>query len=100
MSLYPTPSNMTGVHGLFSHADTVVSGQLMPLFILVIFVAAFLILAVNKKIKTSDALALTSLVTFLLGSLLWGGGLLDQRYIVILLILAVSSVIWCIFDNK
>lgn len=97
--LYPTPANITGIADLFSHADTVVNHLFGIGALSVVFVSAVLIL-IHQRYKASDSFAIASLITFLLGSFLWSVGLLLDKYIIIILVLFIISLIWTIFDNK
>lgn len=96
---YPLPGNMTGVSGLFSHGNTLTNDMFVPLGMLVIFIAALIIL-IYKNYRPSDSLATSSMITFILGAFLWSAQLLNDKYIIAALALAVLSLIWSIFDKK
>lgn len=97
--LYPTPTNITGIGGLFQHANSILSGIFGAGMMLVIFVGSLLLL-MGKGYKTSDSVTLSSAISFILGSLLWVGGVLQEKYLIITLVLLIGSIIWQIFDSN
>lgn len=96
--LYPTPGNVTGLSGLINHSNTVVNGMFTPLVLLAIFIG-ILILLVNQRYRLSDSIALSGIISTILGALLWAAHLLQDRYVVIALAAALLGLIASIFDK-
>lgn len=96
--IYPKPTNMSGVQGLFSHADSIVGG-LFGVGALAVIYVSIIVIMVHKHNRISDSFATSGVISLILGALLFSGGLLLDKYLIIILAMALISIIWSIFDR-
>ncbi len=96
---YSYPSNMTGLQGIITHANNVTNGILMPLFMLGGLVVMYTILR-SKYVRTSDALAISCLLTFILSVLLWGANIIASQYVILFLVGLTITSIYSFLDSS
>lgn len=95
---YPTPSiNQSG--DLFTHANKLTDGWAGVGMIITIFIVILLIMKA-KFYKTSDSFATASLISFILGSMLWSMGVIQGNVVMVFLATAIASILWMVFDTK
>jgi len=94
---FPDP-NFNTTTGFFTHVNSLTYSWGTPLVCFSIAIVAFVILK-TKGYRTSDSLSVSTFVAFLMSTFLWGAGVMDGRWMMTLLFLAIGSLIYSIFDN-
>jgi len=94
---FPQPAINDSI-SVIRYANTVTGGWTTILFSLACVIIFFSILKKNGY-KTSDSLLVSFMLSMVLSSFLWVLGLLAGKIIVILLLLAIASGIYSIFDR-
>lgn len=94
---FPDP-NISESHHLFQYANTVTNSYFATIFMATCGIVLFLLLKAKGN-KTSDSMALASLLTLVINSFIWAMGLLPGRYLVLLLLITITSTIWSIFER-
>jgi len=95
---YQTPKINASVD-IIKYANTVTDGILGTLFTIACFVVIFLIMK-SQFYRTSDSLAVSSTLTFILASLLWVMGALQGQILMIFVVFMLGSFLWVMFDNS
>ena len=98
-NIYPTPTNITGIQGLFSHANIIVGNLFGVGCLVVIYIGSLIILLESRRYRPSDSFALSGLISLTLGYMLQMVGILDPQYLIIILAITLAAGIWAIFDK-
>jgi len=86
---YPLP-NITGLYDTITYANTVTSDMFSSGLVLTIFAILFMVF---KRYGDEVAFGAASFITFTLSSILWGIGLVDEKLLIMMAIMAGASVI-------
>lgn len=95
---YPTPDNITGIVGLWKYCNAVTNNWFSILFSFTLVIIAFMILQV-KGYRVSESLVVSLFLSLIISSLMWAGGLLAGKILLIILSLLVLSVIYLELDR-
>ena len=82
--MYPTPQNIIGIQGIFLYANQVTNNWFTTGIVFSIFVLVFLY-NLKKMKKVGISLATASFASFFFAGLLWAGGVLPAKIVIILL---------------
>ena len=89
---YGMPANISGIEGILLYANQVTGQWFMVLMVYSMFIIIFIILKA-RAYRVSDSLSISSFISLILCALLWGGGLVPSKHIMILLIIVILSFI-------
>ena len=96
---YPNPTGINQSVDVFLYANQVTNGLMGTLFLVACTVILFII-AYNKGFRTSDSLAVSFILSLILGSMLWALGAVQGPILMVFVIGAIASVLWSVFDSK
>lgn len=90
--------NVTEPQGVLETANLYTGGWMSILFLIgCVFVLA--IIFIKKGYQMSISIATSFFLSFILGTLLWAGGMVAGKVIVLMLVLTILTTIWAFIDN-
>lgn len=87
------PSNFSGLQDMFHYINVESSNKFSLLIVMTVFFISFVSIYLGGQ-TTEKTLILSSFLTFIMGSLLWGAGILSGQILVLLLVMVVLSFIY------
>ena len=95
---YATPNNLTGIGGVFQYVNTLSGNWFMTLMLVAV---AIIVFATTKKLgnRTSDSMFVALFLSFFIGTLLWAGGLVGGKIIIIFLALFALAGLYSLLDS-
>lgn len=94
---FPDP-NFTDTSGMVAHVNILTEGWATVLASIVTPIVIFVILK-QKGYRISQCFLTSFFLGFFLSTFWWAGGLLDGRFVVLLLLLTIASAIYAEFDR-
>ena len=94
---FPDP-NFNDTTGMITHVNTITKGWAIPLVSIATPIVIFVILQ-QKGYRISQCFLVSFFLGFFLSTFWWAAGLLDGRFVVVLLLFTIASAIYSVFDS-